>query len=190
MPRKYSSKRTVHKSSSSAPGTTIKRTTYNPAGKPTIQSTTSTPTYRQSFVTYNESESSRPTIPTMAGTAIDIATPNQSPVPQGKGELVFAAGMTLIILSGFTQGYIQPVLDMITHGSKMKSPAKDARIGMVVLTGEFLFLMALTAISESSDDFSNVALALIFTLFLVWGISNTKTSNKWVEFITGKAKTI
>lgn len=150
----------------------------------------STPTYRTSYVTYEQKESSRPSIPTVAGTVISAATPNQSPAPQGKGELVFAAGTGLILLSGFAAGRIQPILDMIMNGSKMKYTKQQARVGMVVLAGEFIFLMILTAISESSDEFSNVALALLVGLFLLWGITNVKTSSKWVEFITGKAKNI
>jgi hypothetical protein len=153
-------------------------------------STKTAPTYRESFVSYNSTESSRPSIPTVAGTAIQVATPNQSPVPQGKGELVFAAGTALILLSGFTSKHIQAMLDLFTNAKNMKYTRQQARVGMVVVGGEFLFLMILTAISEQDDAFSNVALMLIFALFLVWGIQNVKTSTQWVDFITGKAKNI
>jgi len=217
MPRVHKHKQVVKKSSVIKPGTqtrtpstrtsttkyTYKRTPkgQTPPAKPTISSrkvttsgtpgtTSTTPTLRQSYVTYEDTNTSRPSVPTVIGTVASAAKPEQSPLPQGKGELVFAAGTALILISGFTSNRIQPVLDMIMNGSKMKYTKQEARVGMVVLAGEFIFLMVLTALSEGSEDFSNVALALIFVLFLVWGIGNVKTSSKWVDFITGKAKNI
>lgn len=145
------------------------------------------PTYRSSYVTYESQESSKADIP---ATVIEMATPSQSPVPQGKGELVFAAGTGLILISGFTNKHIQAILDLLTHGKDMKYTRQQARVGMVVVGGEFLFLMILTAFSEQSDAFSNVALMLIFALFLVWGVNNVASSSKWVDFVTGKAKNI
>jgi YD repeat-containing protein len=194
MAHKRTSKRTASRSSTTTPGTAKTKQTYTKAGKPSTKTVTATPTTRQSYVTYNESETSRPTVPTtvigVAGTAKDVVTPNQSPMPQGKGELVFALGFGLILLSGFTSKNIQAVLDLFTNAKNMKYSRQQARVGMVVLTGELIFLMVLTEISESSEDFSNVALALIFGLFLVWGIQNVGTSSKWVEFITGGSKKI
>jgi hypothetical protein len=82
------------------------------------------------------------------------------------------------------------MLDLFFNAKKMKYTRQQARVGMVVVGGEFLFLMILTAFSEQSDAFSNVSLALIGGLFLLWGMQNVSTSQNWVDFISGKAKNI
>jgi hypothetical protein len=117
-------------------------------------------------------------------------TTGQSAAPSGKSELVFLLGAALIIVSGLTNKQLNAVGDLFFNAKKMKYTRQQARVGMVTLGGELLFLIILTAISETSDAFANVALAFLAGLFIVWSMLNVKTSSKWVEFITGKAKNI
>jgi hypothetical protein len=110
--------------------------------------------------------------------------------PSGKAELLFLFGAGLIVVSGLTSKQLNAVGDLLFNAKNMKYTTQQARVGMVVLGGELLFLILLTAIAEASDTFANVALALMFGLFLVWSIANVQTTTQWVQFITGKSKTI
>lgn len=110
--------------------------------------------------------------------------------PSGKAELVFLAGAGLIIVSGLTSKNLNAVGDLLFNAKNMKYTRQQARVGMVTLGGELLFLILLTAIAEASDAFANVALAFLIGLFVVWSMMNVQTSSAWVNFLTGKSKNI
>jgi hypothetical protein len=164
-----------------APGTKAVSTTV--AGPQTVTTTHTEPTYRESFVTYESQTSNVPSVP-------EIIKPNQSPMPKEKAEIVFLIGLALIIASGITNKQLLPVADLFFNARNMKYTRQQARVGMVVIGGELLFLIILTAFSESSDDFANIALALLFGLGLVWSVQNVKSTAKWRNFLAGKSKQI
>lgn len=110
--------------------------------------------------------------------------------PSGKGELVFLIGAALIIASGLTNKHLNAVGDLLFNAKNMKYSRQQARTGMVVVAGEVLFLVILTSVAEASDEFANVALALLFGLFLVWSIINVKTTAGWANFLTGNSSKI
>lgn len=120
-------------------------------------------------------------------TAGNVASSAQ---PSGKAELLFLMGAGLIVISGLTNKSLNAVGDLLFNAKNMKYTRQQARQGMVILGGELLFLIILTAIAEASDTFANIALALLIGLFVVWSMINVQTSTKWVDFLTGKAKNI
>jgi hypothetical protein len=151
-------------------------------GARSATTTTSQPTQRSSYVTYSSTQYNTPSLGDLK--------PNKSPLPGVKSELVFTLGVALIVVSGLTNKHLNAVWDGLFNGDKMQYTKQQFRVGMVIIGGELIFLFVLTAISEASEDFANVALALLFALGLVWSVLNAKTTSGWVQFMLGESKKI
>lgn len=105
-----------------------------------------------------------------------------------KAELVFFMGTALIVAAGLTNKQLQAMWDLIFNAKNMHYTRQDARLAMVTIAGEFLLLIFLTAIAESSETASHAVIAFILVLALVWAMFNVNQLGSWSNTLTGKNK--
>lgn len=94
-------------------------------------------------------------------------------------DIIFFAGIALIIVSNSQNGVLRDIYEMVSHGTQ-----NDIKADLAVLGSELLFIFILSMIARTSSDASNMIAALIFGLWLVWGVVNAQRIQNFSSFIT------
>lgn len=94
-------------------------------------------------------------------------------------DIIFFAGIALIIVANSQNGVLRDIYEMVSHGTK-----NDVKTDFAVLGSELAFVFILSLIARTSSDASNMIAALIFGLWLVWGVVNAQRIQDFSNFIT------
>lgn len=97
------------------------------------------------------------------------------PAPGVITMLLFA----LIIVNGFTAGHFKKLFGTISGASTTPTHSE-----FLILGGELVFVVALSMIAESSEGARGPILALVFGLWLLWGVSHGTTIRNFISATT------
>lgn len=101
-------------------------------------------------------------------------------------DLVFIAGIGLIIAANSKNGVIRDVYRLIAGGNL----GVDVLADFKVLGAELLFIFILSFIAKTSPNAANVIFALIVGLWMVWAIVNADTLSKFSKTLIGNLTTV
>lgn len=100
-------------------------------------------------------------------------------------DIIFFAGIALIVVANSQNGVLRDIYEMVSHGTK-----NDIKADLAVLGSELAFVFVLSLIARTSSDASNMIAALIFGLWLVWGVVNAQRIQDFSNSITTNTKKV
>lgn len=98
---------------------------------------------------------------------------------------VLFLGFTLFLLANGTNGNLA-YIGQVATSSKLPGSVIDGQRKLLMMAGEIIFIVILATLSDDSDEFGALSMAVLVVLGMIWAMNNQPNLGKLVSNLQGK----
>ncbi|SRR5712691_12167000 len=96
--------------------------------------------------------------------------------------VVTITGLGLVVANGISAGTFTSLWDAVWNGNI----GSTAKTDLAKLGAESLFVLIMSFLAEINNDVNNLVFALFVGLWIVWGVHNAPSLQKFADTVTSK----